>query len=576
MRNAIYLFFNRSITRLVMASFVFVLLFPLGFLISTLPEESWGSVKREILEKHLLIAESVEESVSLFFLSQQKSSQIFSNTSNIVGIKDQDERQNLLDDYVRSLDNVVVVSYLSLDDYSKVVSVKDSFKAVLQNPRKVREEPILNYLSFGNRHHTIRVVSPVFRSTVSNQPVVLLKTYLYDKKFNKKAILFAEVRLAYINNLCGKINLSGKEHCTIVDSEGRVIANPNQEWVDEIKDLSKSKVVQDVKRGNSGTMTFFNQFQNEEVIAGYTIINKLGWGVIISQPKLNLDSPLNQVMLTIFKWLVIGIILALVIAYVLTRQIIKPVNQLVRKSLEADIRSDSFNLGAIPKNTPMEISQLWNAISSLVSRLQESNRKVVQMNYSLNQDIEKATKKLRETNRHLYAISSKDHLTRIANRRYFEDIAGRIISQKIGERASVILIDVDKFKFINDEYGHEAGDMALVHIAKLMHKCTRKGDIPARLGGDEFVIYIRNCGPRALCKVAENLRETVEKSPIYWNGIKINLTLSVGIVNCEITKNTTLTQLLKFADKAMYISKKKGRNCVTPFSKTPVQYRKAG
>jgi len=573
MLSAVYNFFNQSITRLVMASFVFVLLFPLGFLMSSLPEESWGSVKNEILGKHLLIAESLEESVNLYFNSVQKSLQVFANTSSITNISDSDERQKILDDYVNALSNIVVVSYMSLDDYSKVISVRESYKPAINNPNQLQELPTLKYLSFGNRHNTIRSVSSVFRSTISKQPVVLLKTYVFDKKFNKRAILFAEVRLSFINNLCGKINVGGKESCTIVDSQGRVIANKNQSWVDEMKDLSKGKVIQDIKRGNSGKMIYFDQFQNEETIAGYAKIDRLGWGVVVAQPKLDLDSPLNQVMLTIFRWLVIGVLLALVIAYMLTRQIIKPVNLLVEKSLQADIRSDSFNLGSIPKNTPMEISQLWKAISSLVSRLQDEKRKVLKMNYSLNKDIEKATKELRASNRHLYAISSKDHLTKIANRRYFEDNVGKIISQKIGERASIILIDVDKFKFINDEYGHEAGDMALIHIAKLMHVCTRKGDIPARLGGDEFVIYVRNCGPRALHKVAENLRKTVETTPIVWNGTKINLTLSIGIVNCEINKTTSLTKLLKFADEAMYISKKKGRNHVAAFSVIPAKFK---
>lgn len=575
MLSAIHNFFNQSITRLVMASFVFVLLFPLGFLVSSLPEKSWGGVKSEILEKHQLIAESIGESVSLYFTSMNKTSQVFADTANITEVTDSDELQAVIDNYIGILPDAVVVSYLSLDDYSKVISIRNSYKPTLSNPNEIQEEPVLRYLSFGNRHTTIKPVSSVFRSTISKQPVVLMKTYVYDKKLNKRAILFAEIRLPFINNLCGAINISGKEDCTIVDLQGKVIAHKNQEWVDEIRDISKIKVVQDLKRGNSGTMTFYNQFKNEDEIAGYTTIDKLGWGIIISEPKHELDSPLNQVMITILKWLVIGIVLALVIAYMLTRQITKPVNMLVRKSLEADIRSDSFNLGAIPKNTPVEISQLWSAISSLVTRLQQANKKVVKMNYSLKKDIESATAELRQKNRYLYAISSKDHLTRIANRRFFEDSVGKILAQKVGERASVILIDVDKFKFINDEYGHEAGDMALIHIAKLMHKCTRKGDIPARLGGDEFVIYVRNCGPKALHKVAENLRQTVEENPIYWEGNRIQLTLSIGIVNREIDGEISLTELLKNADDAMYVSKEEGRNHVSTYSDKTTELKQA-
>lgn len=573
MLNAIHRYFNQSISRLVMASFVFVLLFPLGFLASSLPEKSWGDVKNEVLLKHELIAKSIEESIKLYFLSLQKSAQVFANTANITQIEDSDTIQNLLDEYIKTLDDVTVVSYLSLDDYSKVISIKDAYKKPLESPNAISEEPFLKYLTFGNRHHNLSTVSPVFKSSISKQPAVLLKTYIFDRKFNKRGILFTEMNESYFNQLCGKINKSGKEHCIIVDSLGRAVSHPNQQWVEEMKNLSKIKVIQEVKNGKSGNMTFYAPFIKQDAVAGYQHIKNLGWGVIIAQPKMELDTPLHQVMMTILKWLILGIILALIIAYMLTKQITKPINSLVRKSQEADIRTDTFNLGAIPKNSPMEICHLWSAISSLVSRLQEANKKVVKMNYSLSKDIEKATAKLRAANKYLYAISSKDHLTQIANRRYFEDTVEKILKLKKGERASIILIDVDKFKFINDEYGHEAGDLALVHIARLMRKCTRNGDIPARLGGDEFVIYIRNCGPKALYKVAENLRRTVEETPIYWEGTKINLTLSVGIVNCVIDGNISLSRLLKYADEAMYKSKQKGRNHVSAYSFEPTKLR---
>jgi len=99
-----------------------------------------------------------------------------------------------------------------------------------------------------------------------------------------------------------------------------------------------------------------------------------------------------------------------------------------------------------------------------------------------------------------------------------------------------------------------------------MRQCTRDVDLPARLGGDEFVIYINNCGPRALAKIAENLRKTVESTPIFWEGAKVNLSLSVGTVNCEINKKVTLAMLLKYADEAMYVSKEHGRNHVSAYS----------
>ena len=573
MFNVIQQFFTRSISRLVMSSFVFVLLLPLGFLASSLPDHSWGSVKDEVLDKHLLIAKSTGETIRLYFSTYQKSLQVFAHTADLIHSKDPIQFKNQLNDFLMTLENVDVLSYVSLDNYSKVISVKPNSHEVL-NKNNGNSDPFLKYLNLGHRHSALKDVSPVFKSTVSKHPVVLVKAYVYDKIGNKRGVLFAEVDLAYINDICGKINFGSKEYCSIVDSLGKVVAHPNQQWVEQSHNLSKMLIVQKIKRGKSETMDFFSPYLKEQAVAGFATVEKLGWGVIVSQSEADLNSPLREVMYTILKWLILGVFLALIVAYMLTLQITKPLSALVLRSKEADIRSESFNLGALPKNSPLEISQLWAAISSLVSRLQKSNKEVKKLNYSLSKDIEKATAKLRQTNKHLYKISSRDHLTKIANRRYFEDSINKVMKNKRGDKASIILIDVDKFKFINDTYGHEAGDLALIHIAQLMNKCTRDGDLPARLGGDEFVIYIRNCGPKSLHRVAENLRKTVEESPIVWAGKRINLTLSVGTVNHEIDGRITLTKLLKYADLAMYDSKERGRNHVSAFSFKKVAQKK--
>jgi hypothetical protein len=490
----IYNFFGRSISRLVMASFVFVLLLPLGFLVSSLPEQSWGSVKKEILDKHELIAKSTGETVRLYFSSYQKSLQVFANTADLVHSNDPVKLKANMGDLLKSLENVDVISFLSLDDYSKVVSVKPNAQETF---KEVVKEPYLKYLTFGNRHTSIKDVSPVFTSTISNDPVVLVKAYVHDDNDTKRGVIFAEVGLAYINRICGEIGYGSKEYCTIVDSQGKVVAHPNKEWVKQSRNLSSLAIVQEIKKGQSGSMDYHSENLGEGAVSGFSTVKKLGWGVMISQSKTDLDSPLRQVMTTIMKWLIMGVFLALIVAFFLTRQITKPISQLVLKSQEAGVRTGSFNLGDIPKNSPLEITQLWIALSSLISKLQRSNKEVKKLNYSLSKDVQKATAKLRETNKYLYRISSRDHLTKIANRRFFEDSVNKVLKNKIGDTASIILIDVDKFKFINDTYGHDAGDLALVHIAELMQKCTRDGDIPARLGGDEFVIYIKDCGPKS-------------------------------------------------------------------------------
>ncbi len=545
-----------------MASFVFVLLLPLGFIISSLSQHSWDSAQAELKEKHLLIAKNMAQPVSLYFSSYQQTLDTFVNstnlsTKNIEGIK------TLTDRFVNNLDNFVAISFLSVEGSASIVSVKDEYK--------VRSSENLNSFSYHEteskyrKYDTSNSISSVIRSTVSNQPIVLMKHHIIGKDLNKVGTIFVELDLAPIREMCNKINFGEKGHCVIVDQLGQVVAHPSKELEQQIRDISSIGILDKMKDNTNGIWTFHSPYLDEDVVAGYSTIDKLGWGTLIVQPESELVSPFKEVIYTVLTWLTVGIIISLLVAYILAQQITKPLNSLVTKSKEIGTRSDNFNLGKIPKNSPIEVSELWSALSALVNRLHKSNREVRKLNYSLSKDIEKATAKLRETNRYLYKMSSNDHLTNIANRRFFEDSVNKIIAKHNEENVGIIVIDVDKFKFINDEYGHEAGDLALKHIAAIMKETTRSKDIPARLGGDEFVVYINGCTDEVIVKIAENLRKKVQDQPIDWEGHSIPLSLSVGTVNCSAKTARSLDKLLKFADQAMYESKQAGRNHVSSY-----------
>ncbi|TCJ89124.1 sensor domain-containing diguanylate cyclase [Cocleimonas flava] len=555
-------FLTRSINRLVMGSFVFVLLLPLGFIISSLSQHSWDSAQNELKEKHLLIAKNMTLPVSQYFSSYQKNLNTFVNstnlsTKNINGIK------ALTDKYVNTLDNFVAISFLSIEDGSSVVSVKDEYK--IRSTGSLNSFPYHQTENKYRKYDTVNSISSVLNSSVSNKPVVLMKHHIIGKDLNKIGTIFVELDLAPVREMCNKIQFGEKGHCVIVDQLGQVVAHPSKELEQQIRDISSIGIMDKMKDSMNGLWTFHSPYLNEDVVVGYSTIEKLGWGVMILQPESELVSPFKEVINTVLTWLAVGIIISLLVAYILAQQITKPLNSLVVKSKEIGTRSDNFNLGKIPKNSPIEVSELWNALSALVSRLHKSNREVRKLNYSLSKDIEKATAKLRATNRYLYKMSSNDHLTKIANRRFFEDSVNKIIARKGKENVGIIVIDVDKFKFINDEYGHEAGDLALKHIATIMKESTRSKDIPARLGGDEFVVYINNCTDDVMLKIAENLRKNVQDQPILWEGTSIPLSLSVGTVNCPAMVAKSLDQLLKFADEAMYESKEAGRNHVSSY-----------
>lgn len=287
---------------------------------------------------------------------------------------------------------------------------------------------------------------------------------------------------------------------------------------------------------------------------------------MIPQPKSELIQPLENIMKSTLIWLSLGILVALIVSYLLTNKITKPISVLMKRTREVDAGYDFIKLGPLPKNSPQEINQLWRSISTLLSSLQKSNKEVKRLNVSLNRDIDKATTELRKMNKHLYEVSSKDYLTALANRRYFTSYLERVLNQEEEESIGIILIDIDKFKHINDIYGHEAGDLALLHVSNILRKTIRKNDLVARFGGDEFVVYIKDCTDKTLATVAESIRHYVEESPVTLDEKTIALTLSIGTVNFHNKKDITFEQCLGFADKAMYISKQKGRNQVSAYT----------
>lgn len=574
MRNPFHYFFGSSIKRLVMASFVFVLLLPMGFFATSLLENSWENAQQGMLEKHHLIATAMVEPLTLFVSSRQQALQTLGD--DIISISSQNKEhknhqglntvKEALNKHLNSFGDLIAISYTSGHGLNhQHTSIKKQYKSRLEKPNYLGK-PLSKLPALEGNKSGIDLLSSIFNSTFSNKPVILLKHYIINKQGDVKGALFSEISTQYITNMCSKISFGDKGHCAIIDQTGRVVAHPNKGWIKEIRDISKISIVQSMIDGKSGTTEFFSPFMKADMVAGFSAIPALGWGIMIPQPKKELTLPLDNLMKNTLIWLSLGILVALVIAYLLTKKITNPIRTLMKRTKEVDAGYDFIKLGALPKNSPNEIKQLWLSISTLLSRLQKSNNEVKKLNVSLNRDINKATEKLKIMNKRLYEIGSKDYLTSLANRRFFSVYLDKVLSQKRKEDVGIILIDIDKFKFINDKYGHEAGDLALKHLSKILQQSVRKGDLVARLGGDEFIVYIRDSNDKILFKIAENIRRSVEYSPLQLKETTLSITLSMGIVNHACDKSINLEGFLGFADKAMYTSKQTGRNQVSTYN----------
>lgn len=160
-------------------------------------------------------------------------------------------------------------------------------------------------------------------------------------------------------------------------------------------------------------------------------------------------------------------------------------------------------------------------------------------------------------------MATQDQLTGLLNRRGFNEYGERAYAaaRRAGTELSVIMTDIDRFKFINDKYGHAAGDSALVHFARLVSESRRKEDVIARVGGEEFALLLPGTDLRDAMALADQMCSKIGASPMDMTSIGLPMTSSFGVA--AISENDkSLDDMILRADRAMYRSKRAGRNQV--------------
>ena len=177
-------------------------------------------------------------------------------------------------------------------------------------------------------------------------------------------------------------------------------------------------------------------------------------------------------------------------------------------------------------------------------------------------EIEHQVAEMAVLNRKLKAAAMTDVLTRLANRRYAMKRLEQAVANALrgGKELSVIMIDIDNFKGVNDRFGHDVGDTVLRETAAVLKRETRKGDVVCRLGGEEFLVICEGCDLETGHTTAERVRAAVEENRVH-HGHESSITASLGVA-CLDGEATTVDELLKAADQRVYTAKNRGRNQV--------------
>lgn len=237
--------------------------------------------------------------------------------------------------------------------------------------------------------------------------------------------------------------------------------------------------------------------------------------------------------------------LAVGAAVLTARRIGKPIADLARHMALQDDSAPATLLPAVPHGAPREVAVLYKAFGELSAKLAASMERLAN-------------------------LADTDQLTGLANRRKFMEEGPRIldICRRAGHPCSVVMMDIDHFKAVNDTHGHAAGDAVLTRFARVLRGQVRASDIPARVGGEEFVLLAPNSGQAETLLLAERLRNAVELDRIAFGELRLNITASFGVCS-DGPGIAAFDELLRQADQALYSAKRNGRNRVETTDEAP-------
>lgn len=254
--------------------------------------------------------------------------------------------------------------------------------------------------------------------------------------------------------------------------------------------------------------------------------------------------------------------------------IIRPVS-VISNSLNNSIDENGKIVAKVPVISNDEFGQLATLFNQLSSQLNEANERLQSKIHVADKELIKTNRQLLKQSDELKAISENlkkmsvtDELTGLFNRRRFDELmkSEMDMSHRYGDSNSILIIDIDHFKKINDNYGHPCGDGVLRDISRLLKSKFRKTDILCRIGGEEFVALCKRADKQSALGIAENLRQIVENATMRYGDAEIKITISIGIATVtNKSSDRDRDNLYRYADIALYHSKDSGRNRITHY-----------
>ncbi|WNR45183.1 sensor domain-containing diguanylate cyclase [Paenibacillus roseipurpureus] len=433
-------------------------------------------------------------------------------------------------------------------DYAKVESEFQSITYVEPNGYIFPEGSGRSPIYVGDRTYYLRgkekksYVSGVVISKDDGKPVITFSVPVLDDHNEFRGIVLGIVTLEMLNKLMSQLSFGETGEVYVLDSQGNIVTASNHAADSMITQRASSEIFTRA-RSNSKDHSAYTGFRGEKVYGQYRWSPERNWVVVGEITQKEVFYKLNELSVTIIIISLIALLFSIGAAVMIASKMERPIRYLLRATKIIQNGNYDYQINADKiRKAPMELRQLVNTFNLMSGRLKS--------NISL-----------------LEHSAWMDQLTEIHNRRFMMTEGNRQLQMCIayGQTCSILMMDIDHFKKINDTYGHLVGDAVLHHVASLLKRYVNTETIVARYGGEEFIVLLLHKNAAESAQVAEELRELFMQEPYINEKVTVRITASIGVAEYSPTLEygtMIMEDMVSRADHSLYRAKSGGRNRV--------------
>lgn len=422
-----------------------------------------------------------------------------------------------------------------------IALVNGGYTLVAETPyyegrRGIKASLLVQFLNSVQKNDFPDISNP-YLSSKSNAPAIAVVAPVSGRNGQIIGYLMGSINLTrdyFVEELMGyKIGKTG--YLYLFNADRTLIVHPDKSRIMK-QDVPPgvNKYFDMAAQGFEGSGETINS-QGIPQIVSFKHLRTVNWILASAYPQEEAYAPVRDIRTSLLAAAALVTFSSIILVWVLTSKIIAGLNNFTGQVREIMEHPEGKHEIRIDSND--EVTLLATTFNCLMSELDLTR-----------EELEKLTR--------------TDHLTGLFNRRHLELEAPKLarLSERKTTSTAVVMVDIDHFKKINDNFGHEAGDAVLVRLATILQKSVRPYDLVVRYGGEEFLVLLPLCTSQESMEIAERIRCTIQDTHITFNHKELSITVSLGIYVAEQIHD--LQGAIMHADEALYKAKNSGRNRV--------------